>query len=100
MIWGKDIPFNEIKEPVKKVYVAQGKNPVCLMRTSWKDPEALFIGFKAGSPSVNHGHMDIGSFIAEANGVRWAVDLGSQNYESLESKGMSRKMHRDGPFSD
>lgn len=33
--------------------------------------------------------MDIGSFIMEANGERWAADLGSQNYESLESKGMS-----------
>jgi len=33
--------------------------------------------------------MDIGSFIMEVNGERWAADLGSQNYESLESKGMS-----------
>ncbi|MCK5101760.1 MAG: heparinase II/III family protein, partial [Cyclobacteriaceae bacterium] len=37
---------------------------------------------------VNHGHMDIGSFVMEAEGVRWATDLGSQNYESLESLGM------------
>jgi hypothetical protein len=33
--------------------------------------------------------MDIGSFVMEANNRRWAADLGSQNYESLESKGMS-----------
>ncbi len=89
MIWGKDIPMEEIKEPVSKVWVGQGKNPVALMRNSWTDPDAVYIGFKAGSPSVNHGHMDIGSFVMEAEGVRWALDFGSQSYESLESKGMS-----------
>jgi len=38
---------------------------------------------------VNHGHMDIGSFIMEADGVRWASDFGMQEYESLESKGIN-----------
>ena len=33
--------------------------------------------------------MDIGSFIMEADGIRWVSDFGAQNYESLESKGMS-----------
>jgi hypothetical protein len=89
MIWAKDIPTERIEAPVAKFWVGQGKNPVCLMRTSWTDPDAIYLGFKAGSPSVNHGHMDIGSFIVEAEGVRWVSDLGSQNYESLESKGMS-----------
>jgi hypothetical protein len=32
--------------------------------------------------------MDIGSFIMEADGVRWASDFGMQDYESLESKGI------------
>ena len=89
MIWGKDIPFDEITEPENKVYVAQGAMPLSIMRTSWSDPDALYLGFKAGSPSVNHGHMDIGSFIIEADGVRWASELGAQSYESLESRGMS-----------
>ncbi len=89
MIWGKDIPFNQVNEPKGKVYTGQGANPVCLMRTSWTDPNAIYLGFKAGSPSENHGHMDVGSFIMEADGVRWASDPGMQNYESLESKGMS-----------
>lgn len=89
MIWGKNIPLSNIDEPTEKVWIGQGANPVSMMRTSWTDPNALYVGFKAGSPSVNHGHMDTGSFIMEANGVQWASDLGMQNYESLESKGMS-----------
>jgi hypothetical protein len=32
--------------------------------------------------------MDIGSFVMEANNRRWATDLGSQSYNSLESLGM------------
>jgi len=58
------------------------------MRTSWTDPRAIFVGVKGGSPSVNHAHMDIGSFVMEADGVRWAMDFGSQDYHSLESKGI------------
>ncbi len=89
MIWGKDIPMEEIEAPASKVWMGQGKNPVSLMRTSWTDPDAIYLGFKTGSPSVNHGHMDVGSFLMEADGIRWVSDFGSQNYESLESKGMS-----------
>ena len=58
------------------------------MRSSWSDSSAIYVGLKAGSPSVNHAHMDVGSFIMEADGVRWAMDFGMQNYESLESNGV------------
>lgn len=88
LIWGKGIPLSDISEPTEKFWMGQGSNPVAMMRSSWTDPRAVYTGFKAGSPSVNHGHMDIGSFIMEANGVRWAADLGRQDYESLESLGM------------
>lgn len=89
MIWGKDLPLEKVTEPKVKAWNGRGHNPVALMRTSWTDPNAIYLGFKAGSPSVNHGHMDIGSFIMESDGIRWASDFGSQSYESLESKGMS-----------
>ncbi len=88
MIWGKNIPLANISEPEEKMWVGQGRNPVAMMRTAW-DADAIYLGLKAGSPSVNHGHMDVGSFIMEADGCRWATDLGAQNYESLESLGMS-----------
>lgn len=89
MIWGKDLPLDKVTEPKVKVWKGQGANPVCLMRTSWTDRNAIYLGFKAGSASVNHGHMDIGSFIMEADGSRWASDFGMQDYESLESKGIA-----------
>lgn len=89
MIWGKDIPLDQVTVPKATAWKGQGANPVALMRTSWTDPDGIFLSFKAGSPSVNHAHMDVGSFIMEADGVRWASDFGMQEYESLESKGIA-----------
>lgn len=89
MIWGKGTVLEKIAEPKAKAWKGQGDNPVAMMRTSWTDPNAIYLGFKTGSPSVNHAHMDVGSFVMEANGVRWASDFGMQDYESLESKGIA-----------
>lgn len=46
------------------------------------------IGIKGGSPSLNHAHMDAGSFVMDANGERWVMDLGGHGYHKLESTGM------------
>lgn len=58
------------------------------MRTSWDAGDAIFLGVKGGTPNESHAHMDIGSFVMEANGVRWAMDFGAQDYNSLESQGI------------
>lgn len=67
----------------------RGKNPVSFHRSSSKDKNATYFGIKGGSPSNSHGHMDIGSFVIDALGERWAHDLGMQNYHSLETRGIS-----------
>ena len=64
-----------------------GLTPVAFHRTDWT-PAASYVAIKAGTPSANHAHMDIGTFVMDADGVRWADDLGSQDYNSLESKGV------------
>jgi hypothetical protein len=65
-----------------------GTVPISVHRSSWTDPHATFIGLKAGSPSASHGHMDIGSFVLDSDGVRWATDLGSEDYYRIESRKM------------
>ena len=75
--------------PTDLMWVGRGHNPVAAMRSSWNEPGALYLGFKAGSPEVNHGHMDVGSFILESDGVRWAFDFGTEEYNRLESKGVN-----------
>jgi hypothetical protein len=53
---------------------------VATFRSSWDDPQAIFAGFKAGDNRAGHSHLDLGSFILEAQGVRWALDLGGDDY--------------------
>lgn len=63
--------------------------PIAVHRSSWSDPRATFVGLKGGSPSASHGQMDIGSFVLDSDGVRWAHDLGSEGYHGIESRGMN-----------
>ncbi len=79
--------LRKAEPPAALHFHADGRTPVAVHRTGWGEGD-VFVGIKAGSPGANHGHMDIGSFVLEADGVRWAIDLGSQNYNSLESRGI------------
>jgi hypothetical protein len=53
---------------------------VAILRSDWENPQALFVGFKAGDNKANHSHLDLGNFVFDAAGVRWAVDLGADDY--------------------
>ncbi len=66
-------------------WTANGLMPVAVMRSAWNDPKASFIALKGGTPNNSHGHMDAGSFILEADGVRWALDLGTENYDKMRA---------------
>jgi oligo-alginate lyase len=66
-----------------------GSQPQAVMRSAWDDPRATFVGIKAGKADDSHAHMDIGSFILEADGVRWAVDLGRESYPHARANGIS-----------
>ena len=88
LIWGSKLSSFNSEEPLLNSWIGEGKNPIGIHRTSWKE-DAIFIAIKGGSPSLSHGHMDIGSFVMDADGVRWAMDLGAHNYYALESKGIN-----------
>lgn len=53
---------------------------VAACRSSWHDPEGVFVGFKAGDNRTPHSHLDLGSFVLDARGVRWVLDLGGDDY--------------------
>lgn len=50
-------------------------------RSAWNDKEALFVGFKGGDNAMNHAHLDLGTFVLDALGERWASDLGPDDYD-------------------
>ena len=48
------------------------------MRSSWDDPEAIWFGFHGGDSSVGHSQLDSGTFVLDAMGLNWALDLGTE----------------------
>jgi hypothetical protein len=68
--------------------LGNGTNLVAVFRSSWDSANGLYLALKGGYPRLNHAHMDCGSFVFELDGVRWALDLGMQEYNSLESIGV------------
>lgn len=74
--------------PTRHIWKNNGKTPTFVYRSGWDSRNDTYLSVKGGSPSTSHAHMDAGSFIYECNGVRWATDLGMQDYNSLESKGV------------
>lgn len=89
LLWGAGADMRNLPEPQQKTWVSPASvTPVALMRTSWDDKKAIFLAFKGGSASSSHAHLDAGSFVMVANGQRWAMDFGRQDYHSLESLGL------------
>lgn len=52
---------------------------VATSRSGW-DNDATWLGIHAGPNDFPHGHVDIGSFEFESEGIKFASDMGSDNY--------------------
>lgn len=92
-LWWNHSADSQVPPHLPLAWLGDGENPVGVFRDSWTDTNALYLAFKGGAASLSHGHMDAGSFIFEADGVRWACDLGSQDYYSIEKKGWDPFSH-------
>ncbi len=53
---------------------------VATLRSRWEDGDAFFVGFKGGDNKAGHAHLDLGTFVLDAYGRRFALDLGSDDY--------------------
>lgn len=88
-LWWAEAP-TPATAPTMGSWSGRGSNPVAILRARPPgDTAEAVLALKGGSPSGPHAHMDAGSFIYFARGVRWAVDLGLQEYHSLESAGIA-----------
>lgn len=54
------------------------------LRSSWTDINALYVAIKAGRNQGHqtHNDLDVGDFVLDAMGTRWAGELGSADYRS------------------
>ncbi len=78
LVWYVPPPEDAPADSLDKLF--RGPVEVAMMRSAWDSPDALFVGVKAGYNQVAHGHLDLGTFELDALGVRWARDLGSDDY--------------------
>jgi hypothetical protein len=72
--------FAEIGKPIFPLDRYFRDSEVVTMRSAWNDPDATFVAFKAGDNKANHSHLDLGTFVLDALGHRWALDLAGDNY--------------------
>jgi hypothetical protein len=57
------------------------KAGVVVLRGGWRDVKTTYLGIKGGANNAcEHGHYDLGSFVLDSGGVRWAMDLGPDDY--------------------
>ncbi len=64
----------------RDVFLTGNGISVAYFRSKWEDVNAAYIGFKGGTNGVPHGNLDLGTFVYDSQGQRWAIDLGSENY--------------------
>ena len=84
--FASQVSFDRVDPPSAGVWAGRGETPVVLIRTGWdNDASDRYLAVKGGHAGTNHGHMDAGSFVYDARGIRWAADLGNQPYAQTEA---------------
>lgn len=82
------LPTTPIAPRAPCVYY-EGHTPVAIFRTEPTAPTVAALAIKLGKSNQPHGHMDTGSFIYEANGVRWIHDIDREPYHNAEKHGLN-----------
>ncbi|WP_445505439.1 heparinase II/III domain-containing protein [Niallia sp. 03091] len=81
LIWyKKTLGYKNTKYLPLDKYFSRKETGIVTMRSSWSDSNSIFAGIHAGDNQASHGDLDIGSFVLDAQGVRWAEELGTDNY--------------------
>jgi hypothetical protein len=78
LIWYQPVVKSPQPLPVSRLF--RDIN-ILYMRSEWAKKEAIFTTLKGGFNQADHAHLDLGSFILDMNGVRWASELGRDNYD-------------------
>lgn len=52
-----------------------------MIRSSWDDPAASYVGFYAGRSGVSHSQLEMGTFVFDSIGERWVEELGNDDYD-------------------
>ncbi|RYC39063.1 DUF4962 domain-containing protein [Pectobacterium zantedeschiae] len=61
-------------------FLFHGPSALFIYKKRFSDGGNVWLGIKSGDNKANHAHQDLGSFVLEYDGVRWANDLGKDYY--------------------
>ncbi|MEQ9940969.1 DUF4962 domain-containing protein [Pectobacterium aroidearum] len=61
-------------------FLFHGPSALFIYKKQFSDGGNVWLGIKSGDNKANHAHQDLGSFVLEYDGVRWANDLGKDYY--------------------
>ncbi len=73
-------PAEENPAPAATAAAYNGDQAMAFFRNG-QNPEAAWLAIKGGTAAASHGHMDAGSFVYDAQGIRWFHDLGKDDYD-------------------
>lgn len=88
LIWA-DAERMQVGATPSRTHFQDATDPLAvgMHRSRW-DEQALFVGVEGGRGKAGHAHLDAGSFVMEAEGVRWALDPKRPSYHPLEEAGV------------
>lgn len=69
-------------EPLSIRLNSDAGQSLVLMRSAYLEENATFAAIKGGYNFINHGDLDIGTFVFDAMGERWAEELGPGSYDA------------------
>ncbi|TKY82468.1 heparinase II/III family protein [Pectobacterium polonicum] len=61
-------------------FLFHGPSALFIYKKRFSDGGNVWLGIKSGDNKANHAHQDLGSFVLEYDGIRWANDLGKDYY--------------------
>ncbi len=77
LIWYRPADDGEFSMPLDKLF---RDTDIAVFRNKFFGDDIAFAGLHSGDNDIPHGQLDTGSFVYDALGERWALDLGGDNY--------------------
>jgi len=80
ILWYNDAGNYDDLDKLPTSFYYGGKTQAVSLRSSWNELHSAFVAVKGGNNSSHHAHLDLGTFVYEFDGVRWAELLGGDDY--------------------
>lgn len=76
--WFDDSDAEELELPRAQRF--EGQVDLLFLQDGSQEKNSIYLAAKGGKGTLNHQQLDAGTFVIDANGERWGMDLGSENY--------------------